>query len=98
MQVQADEKRRGEVLISWMPLHDPWMKLNFDGAIDKTRGKVSSGSIIQDLARKWVGGCIQYIGRASSLMAKLWRQRDGLFLAKDLGIKFLSVKFDALKQ
>ena len=45
---------------------------------------------------EWIVGFARPLGRTNSCMAKLWALRDGLLLAKELGINNVIVELDAL--
>ena len=72
-----------------------WMKLNKDGASQGNPGKAGGGGVIRDSTGKWVKGFSRSMGVTTSVIAEFWAIRDGLVLAKQLGIQNLEVELDA---
>nr|POE67385.1 putative ribonuclease h protein [Quercus suber] len=72
-----------------------WHKLNTDGAFLGNPGKAGGGDLIRDHQGKWIKGFMRRIGLATSITTELWALRDGLMLAKQIGITHLVVEMDA---
>ena len=70
--------------------------LNTDGAVKMASGLASAGGLIRDSASGWVTGFVLNIGVTNSLMAELWGVREGLLLARSLGLHDVVVELDAL--
>ena len=54
------------------------------------------GGVIRGQEGEWIAGFARPLGRTNSCMVELWALRDGLLLAKELGINNLIVELDAL--
>ncbi|OMO49818.1 reverse transcriptase [Corchorus capsularis] len=58
--------------------------------------RYGAGGLLRDDAGNWVGGFMLNIGRTSSLCAELWGVRQGLIMARNMGLKSLVVELDAI--
>ena len=54
------------------------------------------GRVIRGHDREWLTGYARPLGQTNSCMAELWALRDGLMLAKELGLNNLIIELDAL--
>ena len=54
------------------------------------------GGVIRGQEGEWIAGFARPLGQTNSCMVELWALRDGLLLAKELGINNLIVELDAL--
>ena len=73
-----------------------WAKLNSDGSALGNPGRTSGGGVIRDHNGKWLKGYTRSLGCTNSCMAELWALRDGLLLARDMGLNSLIIELDAL--
>lgn len=73
-----------------------WMKLNSDGSAFENPGRAGGGGIISNHDENWVQGYARRLGHTSSLIAELWALRDGLIMARELGLNNLIVELVAL--
>ena len=80
--------------VCWAKPPFGWHKLNTDGASLGNPGKAGGGGLIQDHQGKWIKGFMRRIGLVTSITAELWALRDGLMLAKQIGITHLVVEMD----
>ena len=58
--------------------------------------KAGGGGVIRSHNVEWLTGYARPLGHTNSCMAELWTLRDGLMLAKDMGLNNLIVELDAL--
>ena len=54
------------------------------------------GGLIRNHDGNWVQGYARGLGHTSSFMAELWTLRDGLILAREMGLNNLIIELDAL--
>ena len=73
-----------------------WAKLNSDGSALGNTGRVGGGGVIKDHDGHWLKGYARPLGCTNSCMAELWALRDGLLIAKEMGINNLIIELDAL--
>ena len=59
-------------------------------------GRAGGGGLIRDHDGSWVKGYARGLGHTNSIMAELWALRDGLVLAKEMGLTNLIIELDAL--
>ena len=71
-------------------------KLNLDGSTFGSTGHVGGGGVIRDHDGQWLKGYARPLGCSNSCMAELWALRDGLLLAKEMGLNNLIIEMDAL--
>ena len=71
-------------------------KLNSDGSAIGSSGRAGGGGIIRDHNGQWLKGYARPLGCTNSCMAELWTLRDGLLIAKEMGINNLIIELDAL--
>ena len=83
------------VLVSWEKPPEGWMKLNTDGSALGNPGKVGGGGLIQNHHGDWIRGYAKALDNTNSFMVELWALRDGLAIAKELGLNNLIVEMDA---
>ena len=72
------------------------MKLNSDGSALSSLGRAGGGGVIRDHEGKWLKGYARSLGSTNNCMAELWALRDGLLLAKEMGLHNLIIELDAL--
>ena len=73
-----------------------WAKLNTYGSAIGSTGRAGGGGIIKDHDGQWLKGFARPLGCSNSCMAELWALRDGLLLAKEMGLSNLIIEMDAL--
>ena len=73
-----------------------WLKLNTDGSAMRNPDRAGGGGLIRDHDGAWLKGFARGLGFTSSALAELWALRDGLLLAKEMGIQQLIIELDAL--
>ena len=89
-------KMKKVIQVAWEKPPLGWMKLNNDGSALGNPGKAGGGGLIRDHQGNWVRGFARAYDNTSSSIAELWALRDGLEIAKDLGLNNLIVEMDAL--
>lgn len=52
--------------------------------------------MIRDHLGHWIRGYSRALGSTNNVIAELWALRDGLIIAKDLGLNYLIVELDVL--
>ena len=82
------------------------MKLNSDGSALRNPGRVGWGGgggsggggegLIRDHIGVWVKGYARGLRHTSSVMVEWWALKDGLILAKEMGLNNLIIELDAL--
>ena len=73
-----------------------WAKLNSDGSALGNTGRVGGGGVIKDHDGHWLKGYARPLGCTNSCMVELWALRDGLLIAKEMGINNLIIELNAL--
>ena len=73
-----------------------WVKLNLDGSAFGSTGHAGGGGVIRDHDEQWLKGYARPLGCSNSCMVELWALRDGLLLAKEMGLNNLIIEMDAL--
>lgn len=84
------------IQVAWEKPPTGWIKLNSDGSALGNPGKAGGGVLIRDHQGNWVRGYARSLDNTSNSIAELWALRDGLDIAKELGIDNLIVEMDAL--
>ena len=92
---QHDLKKTRMVFVKWMKPPLGWFKLNTDGSSVQQRKVAAGGGVIRDGFGNWVVGFSIGFDFRSSVMAELSALRDGLIIAKSVGIKKIVVELDA---
>ena len=82
--------------VGWEKPPMGWAKLNSDGSALGNPGCAGGGGVIRDHDGKWLKGYARPLGSTNSCMAELWALRDGLLLAKEMGLNNLIIELDAL--
>ena len=84
------------ILVGWEKPLRGWLKLNSDGSALKNPCKAGGGGLFRDHEDKWVKGYARGIRHTNNFMAELWALRDGLNLAREMGVNNLIIELDAL--
>ena len=89
-------KVKSVVAVGWEKPPAGWVKLNSDGSALSSLGRAGGGGVIRDHEGKWLEGYARSLGSTNSCVAELWAVRDGLLLAKEMGLHNIIVELDAL--
>ncbi|XVF12875.1 hypothetical protein REPUB_Repub08aG0157600 [Reevesia pubescens] len=81
--------------VKWECSSTSMFTLNTDGAVKNGTGRASTGGLIRNDKGDWLRGFMINIGRTDSLRAELWGVREGLKLAKEMGLRNLTLQTDA---
>ena len=84
------------VSVGWEKPPRGWVKLNTDGSAMKNPDRAGGGGLLRDHDGVWLRGFARGLGYTNSILAELWALRDGLLLAKELGLQHLIIELDAL--
>lgn len=95
LSMAPDKEKKRQVLVGWSPPPGGFFKLNTDGSVSKNPGRAGVGGLIRDHNGRWIGGFGRPLGITNSLMAEAWALREGLCLARRLGIQDLCIELDA---
>ena len=90
------KQQRTIVPVGWEKPPRGWMKLNTDGSAMRSPDRAGGGGLIRDHDGAWLKGFARGLGFTNSALAEIWALRDGLLLAKEMGIQQLIVELDAL--
>lgn len=71
------------------------MKLNIDDSVFGDQKRAGGGGIIRNNDGDWVVGFVKKFGNVSNNITDLWALKEGLLMAKHLGIDNLCVDLDA---
>ena len=71
------------------------MKLNTDGLVFRNPIKVGGGGILRCSNGDWIAGFARKLGNTTSTVAELWALKNGLLVAKQLGIENICIEMDA---
>ena len=89
-------KAKSVVVVGWEKPPVGWAKLNSDGSAFGNPRRADRGGVIRDHNGKWIIGYAWSLGCTNNCMAELWALRDGLLLARDMGLNNLIIELDAL--
>ena len=70
--------------------------MNSDGSAINNPGKAGGGGLFCDHEGNWMKGYARGIGHTNSFLAELWALRDGLNIAREMGVSNLIIELDAL--
>ena len=90
------QKLKSVILVDWTKPPEGWDKLNSDGSVMGSMSKARGGGVIRNHEGIWLKGYARPIGHTDSCKVELWALRDGLVLAKEMGLNSLVVELDAL--
>lgn len=88
--------RNIELLVSWKKPPLGWIKINVDGARDRSSGTIGAGGIARDHNGAWIAGFVYNIGKGGALLAEAWAARTGAQLALDKGYSNVILESDSL--
>ena len=92
-------KAKTIVAVGWEKLPVGWAKLNSYGSAIGNPGCAGGGGgvgVIRDHEGQWLKGYARPLGCSNSCMAEPWAFKDGLLLAKKMGLNNLIIELDAL--
>nr|POF23069.1 putative ribonuclease h protein [Quercus suber] len=88
-----NKPRRTLVQVRWLKPLRGWTKLNTDGSVIGNPLKAGEGGLLRCNNGEWLAGFT--LGNMSSTIAKLWALKDGLNMAKHMGIDSICIEMDA---
>lgn len=89
-------KNRVVIPVGWTKPPKGWAKLNSNRSVMGNPTKAGGGGVIRGSDGEWLAGFARPLGRTNSCIVELWALRDGLLLAKELGLNNIIVELDAL--
>ncbi|KAL4347146.1 hypothetical protein GQ457_17G016800 [Hibiscus cannabinus] len=60
----------------WCKLAAGWVRVNADGAVSGSDGRVATGGVLRDDSGKWLFGFSRSLGICSVLIAEVWAAHD----------------------
>lgn len=84
------------ISVEWEKPPMGWVILNSDGSALGNRRKAGGGGLIWQHQGNWIRGYARSLDNTNSSIAELWALRNGLAIAKELGLDNLIVEMDAL--
>ena len=91
-----NKPRQMQVQVRWLKPPSGWTKLNIDGSVLGSPMKAGGGGVLRSSDGEWVASFMRKLGNMSSIVAKLWALKDGLNVAKQLGIENICIEMDAV--
>ena len=73
--------------MKWNKPPTGWVKLNTDGTMHGNLSKVDGGGVLRSSNGDWIGRFARKMGGTLSTVAELWALKDGLTMAKQMGLK-----------
>ena len=92
---EPNKPSRVQVQVKWTKRPRGWVKLNTGGTMYGNPIKVGGGGVLRSSNGDWIGGFARKLGNTSSTMAELWALKDGLTMAKQMGIENICIEMDA---
>ena len=86
---------RVQVQVRWIKPPSGWVKLNTDGSVFGDPIKVDRGGILRCNNGDWIARFARKLRNITSTVAKLWALKDGLTMAKQLGIENICIEMYA---
>ena len=87
---------RVQIQVKWTKPPTGWVKLNTDETMYDNPVKVGGGGgVLRSSSGDWIGGFVRRMGSTSSTVAELWALKDGLTMAKRMGIENIYIEMDA---
>lgn len=83
-----------QVQVKWTKPLRGWMKLNTDGTMYGNPIKAGEGGVLRCSNGDWIARFARKLGNTSSIVAELWAFKDGLTVAKQLGIENICIEMD----
>ncbi|KAE8710815.1 hypothetical protein F3Y22_tig00110319pilonHSYRG00408 [Hibiscus syriacus] len=82
--------------IRWHPPPRHWVALKTDGSVCPNTNSASIGGFLHDSAGNWICGFTCAIKTSTALQTEFWAIHDGLYLAWQLGFRFVQIQSDAI--
>lgn len=92
---KAPSRPRSTSYICWVKPPLGWSKLNADASVSSNPHFAGGGGLLCNSIGDWIYGFSHSVGSTSILLAELWALRDGLIMARSLGIQKIIVNVDA---
>ena len=93
---KVPSRPRSTSYICWVKPPLGWSKLNTDASVSSNPHFAGGGGgLLCNSNGDWIRGVSHSIGSTSILLAELWALRDGLIMARSLGIQKIIVNVDA---
>ena len=80
----------------WLKPPPGWTKLNIDGSVFGSPMKAGGGGVLRCNDGEWVADFMRKLGNMSSTVFELWALKDGLIVAKQLGIDNVCIEMDVV--
>ena len=90
-----NKPRRMQVQVRWLKPPRGWTKLKTNGFVFRNPIKAGEGGILRCSNGDWIAGFARKLGNTTSTIAELLALKDGLIVAKQLGIENICIKMDA---
>ena len=90
-----NKPRQTQIQVRWLKPQPRWTKLNTYGSVFGSSIKAGEGSVLRCSDGEWVASFMHKLGNMSSTVAELWALKDGLIVAKQLGIENICIEMDA---
>ena len=91
-----NKPRRTQIQVRWLKPPPRWTKLNIDGFVFGSSMKAGGGGVLRCNDGEWVAGFMCKLGNMSSTVVELWALKDGVIVAKQLGIDNICIEMDAV--
>lgn len=79
----------------WSPPPEGWVRLNTNSAAVGNPGNAGAGGALRDSEGRRIVSFSRFLGTTTSVAAKLWAVRDGLGLARSMGIRNVEIELGA---
>jgi ribonuclease HI len=86
--------QKTEVIISWKPLPEVWVRLNTNGSC-KEGNRVWCGGLVRGSEGEWLGGFSKFAGSCSACIAELWEVLEGLRCVWKIGFGLVELHIDS---
>ena len=90
---EPNKPSRVQVQVKWTKPPRGWVKLNTYGTMHGNSIKVGRGGVLRSSNGDWIGGFTRKLGSTSSTVAELWALKDGLTMAKQMGLKIFVLRW-----
>ncbi|CAN1121589.1 Putative ribonuclease H protein At1g65750 [Linum perenne] len=88
--------RTRDTLISWIPPHDDWLKINTNDSVTQPHSLAAAGGVIRDHQGRNLAAFLTNLGYCSIMRAELRAAEIGLANAWELGAKKVILELDSL--
>ena len=90
---EPNKPGRVQIQVKWNKPPIGWVKRNIDGTMYGNPVKVGGGGILRSSSGDWIGGFVRKMGSTLSTVAELWALKDGLTMAKQMGLKIFVLRW-----